>query len=458
MAPAVLKSIADKAGWKAHTVDLNIKAVKLIEESEHGQDLINFFHHGHSDQSLRSLLYDLFMTFANKLLINEPDVISLSVFTYNCQIATKYLCFQIKKLSPSTKILLGGSGLSNNLIGKSHFAEKLLTNNLIDFYIRGDGEHALLDYLIRERDSKLHDLTDDWKELDNNDLRALPMPDYDDYDFSEYDETSAVPVLGSRGCVRSCSFCDVHAHWKKFSWRTGEHIFLEMLELHKKYGTFKFKFQDSLINGNLKEYRNLMSLISKHNEACEKDKKWRWGSFFILRSRQHFTEQDWTLTAAGGGVNLMVGIETFNDQARFHLGKKFTNNDIEFSIEQAVKNNITLILLFFTGYVTETESDNEFALSWFENHAKYKDNLIINLGTPLGILPGTPLMQQFDDLGLIRTGPTDQDWSNPSLGNTPAKRIQWHQRLQKKVSDLGYQQVGGADNHFILENMMKNLK
>ena len=73
-------------------------------------------------------------------------------------------------------------------------------------------------------------------------------------------------------------------------------------------------------------------------------------------------------------------------------------------------------------------------------------------------LPGTPLMQQFDDLGLIRTGPTDQDWSNPSLGNTPAKRIQWHQRLQKKVSDLGYQQVGGADNHFILENMMKNLK
>lgn len=457
MAPAILKSIALKAGWDSSTLDLNIKTVRIIEKSNFKMQYLDFFHHGQNTKEIKQDLYQMFLGFCDLLLKNQPRVVSLSVFTYNCQIATKYLCFMIKKISPDTKIILGGAGLSNNLLGKSKFAEQLLKNNLIDFYIRGDGENALYDYLIKyDQDSK-DKITDDWKQLSNEDLLALPIPNYDDYDFSDYRESTVIPMLGSRGCVRNCSFCDVHVHWTKFSWRGGEHIFEEMMQLHKKYGSCKFMFHDSLINGNLKEYRVLMKLIAQYNSTCDPDKKFRWSSFFILRPQQNFTEEDWKLTADGGGLNLFVGVETFNDQARFHLGKKFTNEDIEFSIEMAVKYGITMVLLFFVGYITETDADIDFAIKWYRDHAKYKDNLLINLGTPLGILEGTPLMENFDQLGLVRTGPGDQDWANPEIGNTPGKRVEWFHKLYDAVSELGYTIVGGSDNRYILERMMRDL-
>ena len=366
-------------------------------------------------------------------------------------------------MSPQTKIVLGGAGLTNNLIGKSKFAEALLKHKLINFYIRGDGENALFDYLTSTNETVAGINDSAWKELSNDDLTQLPIPDYDDYDFDDYvfesfkkvHESSAIPILGSRGCVRNCSFCDIHAHWTKFSWRSGEHVFAEMVELNRKYGSRKFMFQDSLNNGNLREFRVLMKLISDWNFA-NPDNTLRWSSFFILRPSNAFTEEDWKLTASGGGFNLFVGIESLNDEARFHLGKKFTNDDIEFSIQMAVKYGIKLALLFFTGYVTETEDDINFAVQWWKDHAKYKDNLVVNLGTPLGILPGTPLMEQFDDLGLIHTGPAPEDWANPTTGNTPSKRVEWFQRLESTVRQLGYKQTGGSDNRFILERMMRD--
>lgn len=454
MAPAILKSIATKANKTSATVDLNIKAINFIEQSPYKNDFINFFHHGESTKEIEKDLFELFYSFAELLLSYNPKIIGLSVFTYNCQIGTKYLCLILKKLSPETKIIIGGAGLTNNLVGPSKYAELLIKQGLIDFYIKGDGENALYSYLT-EQDNIPGVNSSDWQELSNDDLKTLPIPDYDDYNFEDYDDVKVIPILGSRGCVRNCSFCDIHAHWTKFSWRSGEHIFEEMLMLNKKYNVIKFMFQDSLINGNLKEYRVLMKLISEYNSDKPKEEKFEWSSFFIMRPFGQFTEEDWRLTAEGGGLTLFVGIESWNDKSRFHLGKKFTNEDIEFGIQMAKKYGIKLVLLFFIGYVTDTEEDIDFAIKWYEDHVEYKDTLIINLGTPLGILSGTPLQEQFDDLKLTRIGPHDQDWVNPATGNTPAKRVEWFQRLDKTVRELGYPQIAGPDNRFILERMMR---
>ena len=215
-------------------------------------------------------------------------------------------------------------------------------------------------------------------------------------------------------------------------------------------------FQDSLINGNMKEYNVLIRLLSEYNLSRSVEEKLQWGSFFIFRPKNQFTEEQWRLTAESGGIHLQVGIESFSDQARFHLGKKFTNEDIEFSLQMARKYNVILHLLFFTGYVTETDVDNDFAVRWFEDHIEYKDILMINLGTPLGITPNTPLHDNFDLLQLVRTGPNPEDWSNPSIGNTPMARVKWHQRLKDTVDRLGYKQTGGADSRYIFERMMKD--
>lgn len=455
MAPAILKSIAIKAGKTAATIDLNIQAVNQIKSmtDDIANKFINFFHHGEADKQIQTDLYEMFLSYANQILEYRPGIIGISVFTYNSQVSAKYLSFIIKKLSPNTKVILGGAGLTNNLIGVSHYAEALLHAGLIDFYIRGDGEHALYNYLTTNTTDLPGINTSAWQELTNDDLLKLPIPDYDDYNFDEYSGRRMIPMLGSRGCVRNCSFCDIHAHWTKFTWRSGEHIFAEMQELNQKYQIKSFLFQDSLINGNLKEYRNLMKLISAHNQQ-HPNNSFDWSSFFILRPEANFTEEDWRLTAEGGGRLLSVGIETLSDTARFHLGKKFTNQDVEFSLRMGRKYNIKFILLFLIGYITETEQDQDAAIQWWRDHEQYRDMLLVNLGTPLGILEGTPLAKQFNTLNLVRVGPTDHDWSNPATNNTPAKRVEWHQRLNKVVTELGFEQYFGADNRFILERMM----
>jgi hypothetical protein len=456
MAPAVLKSIALKAGKTSATIDLNIQAVNFINAlgEEDRFKVINFFHHGEVSIDVYDHIYNLFSGFAQQILEHQPSIVGISLFTYNCQTSAEYMAFLIKKLSPETKVIMGGAGLTNNLIGVSHYAENLLQTKLIDFYIRGDGEQALYNYLTTERTDLPGINQSAWQELTNDDLVKLPPPDYDDYNFDEYSKRKVISVLGSRGCVRNCTFCDIHAHWTKFSWRSGEHIFEEMKMLNQKYGIRSFLFQDSLINGNMKEYRALMRLIADYNKSVNPDQKLEWSSYFILRPVKQFTEEDWKLTAEGGAKILTIGIESLSDTARFHLGKKFTNTDVDFGLTMARKYNIKFMMLFLTGYITESEADVDAACEWWEDHKDYKDVMMVNLGVPLGILKGTPLDENFKEWGLQRIGPDDQDWVNPATDNTPSNRVRWHRKLVDTVTRLGFEQHGGADNRFIIERMV----
>lgn len=460
MAPAVLKSIATRAGKKSVTLDLNLELIKHLNTASNRYELLEFFHNGQAPKQVEQEIYQIHMNFVNSICSYNPSIVGLSVFTYNCQASAKLLCFVLKKINPDIKIIIGGAGIGNNLLDKSKFGESLLKQNLIDFYIKGDGENALYEYLTTQASDTVGINSDNWINLTNEDLSRLPIPDYSDYKFDAYDMLDAdghrvIPILGSRGCVRNCSFCDIHNHWNKFTWRAGDHVFEEMLELHTKYQTTHFMFQDSLINGNQKEYKKMCALLQDYNQDKPSNEKFKWGGFFILRPRDQFKEEDWQMTANAGAHYLAIGIETFNDAARFHLGKKFTNEDIEFGLEMIQKYNIPVIFLFFTGYISDTEEDIVFIEEWLRSHVKYQNVMSLNLGTPLGILAGTPLHNNFDELGLQWIGDAPEDWYNPANNNHPLTRAQWNQRIIKLARDLKYRIVGGADNRYILERMLK---
>jgi radical SAM superfamily enzyme YgiQ (UPF0313 family) len=460
MAPAVLKSIAIKAGRTAIAVDLNMRSYQLLNQVDYKDELIQFFRTGVNDRNIQQRIFELFTEFAETLLVYNPSIIGISVFSYTSKISTRYLAMMIKKLAPDVKIIIGGAGLSANFDSSVNFAETMVQQNLVDFYINGDGENSLYEYLTLGSQNVIGLNTDEWQQLTNEDLRKLPVPDYDDYQLDQYTtdpDKLMLPMLTSRGCVRNCTFCDVHTHWKKFTWRSGEHIFEEMLTLYKKHSNRNFMFNDSLVNGNMKEYNVLIQLLSQYNLSRPESEKLQWAGFFILRPMEQFKEDQWKLIADSGGIGLQIGIETLNDQARFHLGKKFTNKDIEFALQMAKKYNIILSLLFLVGYVTETDADNDFAVKWYEDHVEYRDILRINVGTPLGIIPNTPLYDNFDRLGLVRTGPNPEDWSNPALGNTPLNRLRWKQRIDDVVDSLNYQRTDdSADQRYIFERMMRD--
>jgi len=457
MAPAILKSIATKAGKTSVVIDLNIKFInqlKLASLSTKKQKILDFFRTGQWDREIGNDVFDMLKNMADEIMHYRPKIVGISVFTYNCQVCAKYLSWALKKIDPTVKIIFGGAGILHQLSGPSKFVTDLKKSGLIDHYIFGDGEKILYEYL--KNNAEINGLSSDtWDQLSNQDLESMPLPDYDDYNFKLYEEPKALPINGSRGCVRHCDFCDIHEHWKKFSYRGGQHIFDEMLEMSKKYGVNYFNFTDSLINGNLKEYRVLMKLISDYNKNKSEDEQLKWTSFFIIRPKTVFTDEDWKLTSEGGGRGLAVGIETLSDTVRKKLGKNFTNDDIDYAFRSAQKySKIKFSLLFLTGHVYETDQDHDFELQWWPKQIKYKDVISsVNTGSPLGILKNTPLDKNFAQLGLISVGSSPEDWVNPTTNNTPHKRVKWNDEIVQKVLDCGFKVSRGHDAHYILERL-----
>ena len=64
----------------------------------------------------------------------------------NAQVATKELCKLLRAVYKG-KIIIGGAGLSTTGIATqiNDFGNNLLNQKLVDYYVRGEGEYALVD-------------------------------------------------------------------------------------------------------------------------------------------------------------------------------------------------------------------------------------------------------------------------------------------------------------------------
>lgn len=255
-AGAVLKSIANKAGFSCATVDLNALTNKwiqsLVRESNLDPATVRSFfwngHRNHQTQEFIDQFTHMVLEIINKY---QPKILALSVFTDYCRPAAKLISNIVRQHLPDIKIIIGGAGIVNADAedsfyhpvaqpGQISFAEKLLRNKEIDFYIQGDAEHAFLEFLKGNQDF-VGINQPVWQQLTNHDLLTLEYPNYSDYDWSLYPDCR-IGITGSRGCVRQCRFCDYIDTWKKYTWRTGENIFKEMLHQQQRYGISSFIF------------------------------------------------------------------------------------------------------------------------------------------------------------------------------------------------------------------------
>ena len=452
MAVGILKNIVIESGKTCAGLDMNANVSGWIDNHPYKDKLVDFLHNEKYHPEIKDDLFNLYESFARKLLEHNPKIVGLSLLTYVCQTSARYICYFLKKINPSVIIIIGGTGCFENFVGHSYYADELLSSGLIDYYIRGDAEKSFRAFLDGNYDYPGIN-SSEWEGLTREELDTFAYPDYDDYNFDLYD-LKAVPIIGSRGCVRACKFCDVVEYWKKFSYRSGQGIFNEMLAQNKKYGLRSFKFQDSLINGNLKEYKILIKLLADHNEK-NPDNSFKWYSFFIFRPEGQFGEDLWELTAKSGAQWLSVGVESLTEHVRYHIGKHFSNEDMDFSLKMARKYNVKFIWLMIVGYVTETQPDIDFAAQWFRDHVEYRDLMKVQLGGTLGIFPNTWLDRNKEQMNIVTFGKPYQRWNNTKTGSTPEIRVGWQQHLTRVCKELGYTLFDDVDNHYVLELLMQ---
>lgn len=451
MAPAVLKSVIEKAGMTCLAVDLNAEIYNMTKTHPLQNELVQFFFDENLDERVDDWFQDMFESIVDNILSWKPKVVGLSLLSYVCQYSAKWLAYYIRKTDPSIKIIFGGPGCLKAFVGDSDYTKDLIKAGIIDYHIRGDGEAALYE-LLTGNDSFAGINSDTWQELTREELSRLPTPNYDDYDFGQY-EKQALPIIGSRGCVRQCTFCDYIANWTKFQWRTADDIFEEMLHQHQRYGLRYFKFQDSLTNGNMREFTRLTELLSEYN-LSNPDKSFRWSGFYIFRDITPTSDRVWELVANSGADTLVVGVESLTERIRYEIGKKFSNESIDYHLEQALKHNIQIQMLNITGYITETQKDIDFAKEWLETHTRFQPILYIQWGGTLGIFPNTYLEKNQEKLGIIMLDRHPQSWVNHSNGSTPKLRAQWVMELNELSRRLGYRVGDWLDNHFLLEKLM----
>lgn len=388
------------------------------------------------------------------VLSYTPDLISISSFSVMQIPWTRRFLEKLRDRTNAT-IIAGGPGISYEQETNTTAGRILAKNNLLDYYVLGEGDKVFDEFLkgnitlgVNHKDSKF----ENWApQIDN--LDSIILPTYKKINLSWYrsqlaDAVPEIAITGSRGCVRSCTFCDVAHVWKKFRFRSAKSIVDEIVKNYHEVKCLNYFFTDSLINGSMKQFTEVMESLIKLQNSFPDFKKLRYSGQFIIRPKQHHPEYVFKLLSESGCDHLEVGIESGSERVRAHMGKKFSNDDIDYHLLMSEKYKIKNHILMFTSYPTETLEDHQETVNFYKRNQKYLiNNTIIgtNLNSPVAILKNTPLDRMRNDLGIEIFNleyANMSNWvskTNPTL--TVKERWRRYIELIKLTSELKYKRA-----------------
>ena len=417
------------------------------------------------DDELQQQINEVTELAVAKVLSYSPDLIALSLLSL-VQIpwATKFLT-ELRTKS-DVIVIAGGPGISYSLETGKSSGKVLAEQNLLDYYVMGEGDwvvdHFLkgeIDLGVNHKNSKYESWVPQIDKLDN-----LILPTYEKINFAEYamysdfNRPSAINITGSRGCIRRCTFCDVGHIWKKFRFRSSDHIINEIVRHYKETGIVNYFFNDSLINGSMKQFTEVMTKIVELQDIYPDFKKFTYSGQFIIRAAEQHPESMYRLMRDSGCDFIEIGVESGSEAVRMHMGKKFSNADIDYHLAMCSKYGIRNYVYMFAGYPTETLEDHNDTMNFYIKNQKYLiDDTIMgtSMVMPMVIIQGTPIYDMKDELGIILHDDKQfnkTDWSitsNPTL--TTNERYRRNYEIKKLMIDLRYIKSHNEYTHLITE-------
>lgn len=451
VAPVLLSACLNKKNIRAKGFDFSIEFYKQFSKKSYWIDLKHALTIGQigGNRLPRRCVVDILKfnkTFLLDLKQNHnPTWIGLSIFTSESINYSYLLIYSIRKYLPNVKIVIGGKGAEVvcSFRNKPHY-QLFIDNQAADLAVVGDCEHTIAS-AIKENASGIYKSRPQTKE----DLDEAPIPNWDEYDLKQYIEFShtmvAEPymaITASKGCVRKCTFCDVADFWPKYIYRNPETVANEIITAYQKTGIKRFQFTDNLINGSVTHYRTINQILADKipNEIS-------YGGYAIFRNKDSMPAEDFELAKRAGCKTWVIGIESGSERVRFELGKKITDEDLDWSTVNLAKQEIEQFWLFIVGYPTETDEDFELSLELLRKYAYLgRKGLIKPSVTPtFMLLKNSPIMQNDqlrEELGLshnIGFEWSDRFWtSTKNEDNTfPVRAERWRTFI-KLTEELGY--------------------
>lgn len=260
-------------------------------------------------QILEFSINDAIQTVVEKLLCDAPDIIGIGVYIWNvAQVAE--LIHIIKKVSPHTKIALGGPEVTY----------KPFRVNLddADFIIQGEGDVAFYE-LCKDIQN---DMTDERIiKMTLPKLKELKLP----YEFYTDDDIKNryIYVEISRGCPFECEFCLSSMDEKVRAFNLVE--ILEEFEKLWARGARSFKFVDRTFNLNMRAANAILDFFLTKKPPY-------FAHFEVIPD--HFPEslRSKIKEFPDGALQLEIGIQTLNTQVAKNVSRILKMDKIEENI------------------------------------------------------------------------------------------------------------------------------
>ena len=373
LALAFLKSSLAQAGYDCACIDFSIR-FRPIMVSALGDVPAEEYIASHPH---------LYQEWAKQICDEKPDIVGFSLLVSNIK-NTRLIAKEVKKLLPNVVIVSGGPSLTRE---NQDTIEQVY--KFSDYIIEGEGENLLVDFVkCIEQKGDIHKVKQVWLQRPDGtvyytgtgmqqNINAIPLPDFSDFDLKAYPCPGRLPILFSRGCILNCNYCE--NKWNHLTQRTrsGRLVFDELKRNVKDYGIKEYMFNDdSLISHvtfkQLEEYCDL---------AIAEDLVIPW-SVYGTRVEKMLTQPYVNKLRRSGMDRVSLGVESFSTDVQHAMGKSSRYDDADKTCRLFADEGIKTESWIIYGYPTETDENFKETLNWFIKNPNVLSHVTANAFGP----------------------------------------------------------------------------
>jgi len=368
-----VKSLVQEEGFTCTTLDLATDYFRktyinqpiffkinpwLVDNSTNPVDAPNL------DINTERFWTDMLHGWADRIIETNPEWVAISLFINDSCKAGFDLCKILKERAPSIKIVITGAAVEEyfDYTKKIHVGDYFMDNKVIDAFITGECDRSIIELLKGNEYSGINN----YEPIQVTDFDQQPPADYSDLNMDHYvypdpwdlnnPQKPVMVITLSRGCCYKCNYCDLNYYFKDFIIGDPNNLVQETIHYYETYGVTEFNFSDTLINIDIKKFKQYLEGIIKYQE--QNNIKFRLYGMSVIRPQAIFGEEMFELQKKAGFFDIAYGVESYSPRVRSEMNKgKFSNSDVDFTIDQCFKHDIMPFCMLIIGYPTETLED-----------------------------------------------------------------------------------------------------
>ena len=372
-------------GFPVAVLDLDIDLYNAVRHEHKDRWLDSSGSFWDSEENVAALAGEystVFDGFVSRILATEPEVVGFST-KIRSRFMTLLLAEKIKAARPGVYVILGGPEITDGVVRflkPCPFIDAVCTQEadlsfpafLNAYHAHGRQPQPEPGFAYRDASGKIVDCgpiagPPSWDQI--------PFADYSDFDFTRYQNPSAITMMLSRCCINRCSFCSESVSFLRYRARPAENIH-EEIKFHARTSNarrpLRVYFNDSLINGNLEQLERLADLLIA--EPVEGGVQFS-GMMLI---REKMTDDLLRKLARAGMVETLFGLETGSPEMIRRMRKNFKLDDAERIIRVASESGIATAVSIIFGHPGETESDYFQTIAFMKRIAPHVDGFLLN--------------------------------------------------------------------------------